>query len=293
MAPAPAPALLALLCAAAGFGVPGGVYGVPPPTRCQSGDTELSCGDLAPPSTDMCASCQQVVTLLIRMANESATKAAGGFLQRECSALPVPAMARPCQDLVRRYGSALLGDIEGRLKPSAVCAHLELCPAQAGGGPALSVLEALQSRPQGALPVPVPRCWLCRSLVARLEAAVPLERVAEAAAALCRALPLPVAGACQCLAQRYAALALERALARLVPALLCRALLGCRQEAPTPRELRAPAAGGDGDPVSAPPLLKLSPKLGPCVLGPTYWCSSPAAAQRCQALQHCQQHVWL
>ncbi|XP_065515402.1 pulmonary surfactant-associated protein B [Lathamus discolor] len=282
-----APALLALLCAAAG-----GVYGVPPPTRCQSGDTELSCQDWAPPGTDMCASCQQVIALLIRMANESATKAAvEGFLWHECAALPVPAMVPPCQELMHQYWSLLLTDIEGRLKPSAVCARLELCPGQAGGGPALSLLEAVQNRPQGALPVP--RCWLCRSLVARLEAAVPRARVAEAVAALCRALPLAAAGACQCLAQRYAALALERALARLGPALLCRALLGCRQEAPTPRELRAPAEGGDGDLAPVPPPLELSPRLGPCVLGPTYWCSSPAAAQRCQALQHCQEHVWL
>ncbi|XP_057268581.1 pulmonary surfactant-associated protein B [Pezoporus wallicus] len=200
-------------------------------------------------------------------------------------------MVPPCQELVHQYWSLLLTDIEGRLKPSAVCARLELCPGPAGGGPALALLGALQNRPQGSLPVP--RCWLCRSLVARLEAAVPRERVAEAVSALCRALPLAAAGACQCLAQRYAALALERALARLGPALLCRALLGCRQEAPTPRETRAPEAGTDADLVPVPPLLELPPKPGPCVLGPTYWCSSPTAAQRCQALQHCQEHVWL
>ncbi|XP_033926480.1 pulmonary surfactant-associated protein B-like [Melopsittacus undulatus] len=201
----------------------------------------------------MCASCQQVITLLIRMANESATKAAvEGFLWHECAALPVPAMVPPCQELVHQYWSLLLTDIEGRLKPSAVCTHLELCPGQAGGAPALPLLEVLQNSPQGALPVPVPRCWLCRSLVSRLEAAVPRERVAEALGSLCRALPLVAAGACQCLAQRYAALALERVLARLGPALLCRALLGCRQG------LRAPDEGGERG-----------------------------------ALQHCQEHVWL
>ncbi|RLV64104.1 hypothetical protein DV515_00017593 [Chloebia gouldiae] len=79
-----------------------------------------------------------------------------------------------------------------------------------------------------ALPLPLPLCWLCRSLVARAEAAVPVGSVAAAAAELCRALPLPVAGACQCLAERYAALALEGLLGRLGPRLLCRLFLACR-----------------------------------------------------------------
>lgn len=30
------------------------------------------------------------------------------------------------------------------------------------------------------------------------------------------------------------------------------------------------------------PLPALSPNPGPCALGPTYWCSSPEAARRCQ-----------
>uniref|UniRef100_A0A674H2V6 Saposin B-type domain-containing protein n=1 Tax=Taeniopygia guttata TaxID=59729 RepID=A0A674H2V6_TAEGU len=78
------------------------------------------------------------------------------------------------------------------------------------------------------MPVPLPLCWLCRSLVARAEAAVPVGSVAAAVAGLCRALPLPVAGACQCLAERYAALALEGLLGRLSPRLLCRLFLACR-----------------------------------------------------------------
>lgn len=77
-----------------------------------------------------------------------------------------------------------------------------------------------------ALPLPV--CWLCRTLVARAEAAVPVGSVAAAVAGLCRALPLPVAGACQCLAERYAALAIDKLLGRLGPRLLCRLFLACR-----------------------------------------------------------------
>ncbi|XP_075580216.1 pulmonary surfactant-associated protein B [Pelecanus crispus] len=315
MAPsAPSPALallLALLWATPGLGVPGERCGGSPPARCQSWETLLRCGALgrcasppgAAPTTDMCADCQQIVTLLTRMANESATKAAvEGFLRRECAALPVPTMVPPCQNLVHEYFGLLLADLEGRLKPSAVCARLELCPEERGGVPAVPPLGALNARPQvpasEALPVPLPLCWLCRTFLARAEAAVPKEGVATVAAGLCRVLPAAVAGACQCLAQRYAVLALEGVLGRLGPRLLCRLLLACRPEdgsgplAPPWRPLGETAAPPAAC-ASTQDLPALSPNLGPCALGPTYWCSSPEAARRCQALQHCQEHVWL
>ncbi|XP_042657333.1 pulmonary surfactant-associated protein B isoform X2 [Tyto alba] len=319
MARPPSPALallLALLSAIPGLGVPGEHCGVPPPAWCQSWETALRCGALgrcarlawAPPAMDICSDCQQIVTLLTRMANESATKAAvERFLRRECAALPVPTMVPPCQNLVHEYFSLLLDDLQGHLKPSAICARLELCPGEPGGAPAVPPLGALSARLQvaagKALPVPMPLCWLCRTFLARAEASVPKEKVATVAAGLCRALPVVVAGACQCLAERYAVLALEVVLGRLAPRLLCHLLLSCRPEdgaaplSPPWRPLGdtvAPAAScagaedlGPGHALPAP-----SPKLGPCALGPTYWCSSPEAARRCQALQHCQEHVW-
>uniref|UniRef100_A0A8B9MJU2 Surfactant protein B n=1 Tax=Accipiter nisus TaxID=211598 RepID=A0A8B9MJU2_9AVES len=195
---------------------------------------------------DMCADCQQIITLLTRMANESATK---GFLRRECAALPVPSMVPPCQNLVHEYFSLLLLDLEGHLKPSAICARLELCPGEPGGAPAMPRLGALSTRLQvqvlgaagggcpgapvatsKALPIPLPLCWLCRTFLARAEATVPKEAVAEAATKLCRVLPVVVVGACQCLVQRYGVLLVEEVLGRLAPRLLCRLLLTCGPE---------------------------------------------------------------
>ncbi|XP_065712890.1 pulmonary surfactant-associated protein B [Patagioenas fasciata] len=319
LSPSPSPTralLLALLCATSGLGAPGGGCGLPPSAWCQSWESALRCRALgrcalawAPPDTDVCADCQQIVTLLIRMANESATKVAvEGFLRQECAALPVPTMVTPCQNLVHQYLSLLLTDIEGHLKPSAVCARLELCPGQPGGDLALSPLGTLSTHLQvSSLPVPMPLCWLCRTFLSRVKAAVPTERVAKVAAGLCRVLPVVLAGACQCLAGRYAALALEGLLGRVAPRLLCHLLLACREgdgpaappELAPPRRHRevtaAALAGcaGSEDPGQGHPVPALSPNWGPCALGPTYWCSSPAAARRCQALQHCQEHVWL
>ncbi|XP_074973595.1 pulmonary surfactant-associated protein B-like, partial [Phalacrocorax aristotelis] len=287
--------------AATGLGVPGGRCGVPPDAWCQSWETALRCGALghcarhawAPPATDICADCQEIVTLLTRMANESATKAAvEGFLRRECAALPVPTMVTSCQDLVHKYFSLLLADLEGHLKPSAICAHLELCPGELGGAPAAPPLGMLSARLQAAageaLPVPVPLCWLCRTFLARAEATIPKQALGTAAAGLCRVLPVAAVGACQCLAQRYTALALEGLLGRLAPRLLCRLALGCRPEdgyAPVPVPPRHPLGATRAPPAACAgteDLPTLSPNLGLCALGPTYWCSSPEAARRCQ-----------
>ncbi|KAM9609525.1 pulmonary surfactant-associated protein B [Morphnus guianensis] len=295
-----------VLTAATGLGVPGGHCGVPPTAWCQSWETALRCGALehcarhawAPPTTDVCADCQQIVTLLTRMANESATKAAvEGFLWRECAALPVPSMVPSCQNLVHEYFSRLLIDLEGHLKPSAICARLELCPGEPGGAPAMPPLGALSTHLQvtagKALPIPLPLCWLCRTFLARAEAAIPKEAVAEAATKLCRVLPVVVVGACQCLVQRYGVLLVEGVLGRLAPRLLCRLLLTCGPEdgyapsSPPRQPLGAPAAppaacAGTEDLGLGHPLPALSPNPGPCALGPTYWCSSPEAARRCQ-----------
>ena len=75
----------------------------------------------------------------------------------------------------------------------------------------------------------------------------PQEAVAAAVAQLCRALPLAVEGACQCLAERYAALALEAALGRMAPRLLCRLLLSCGPNGDgTATAGGAPPVGTDG-----------------------------------------------
>ncbi|KAM4756289.1 pulmonary surfactant-associated protein B isoform 2-T2 [Cyanocitta cristata] len=199
-------------------------------------------------------------------------------------------------------------------KPQQVCATVKLCHGEPGAAPAVPVLEVPDTHLQGSggaglspEALPVPLCWMCRKLVERAEAAVPVGSVAAAVAGLCRALPLPVAGACQCLAERYAALLLEGLLGRLGPRLLCRLFLACRNgdnrdnadagTLPPPWVLEAVVVRlaecvREEDPkgVGAPAL---SLPLGPCALGPIFWCSGPEAARRCQALQHCQEHVWL
>ncbi|XP_053822379.1 pulmonary surfactant-associated protein B isoform X2 [Vidua chalybeata] len=308
-----------VLTVATGLGAPGGGCGVPPSAWCQDWVTALRCGALGrcphltqgPPDMDTCAMCQMVMDFLRQISNQSALEVVlDKVVGLVCPHLPF--VETLCKNLAQWLVHHLLLDIQ-HLKPQEVCAKLKLCPGEPGAALAMPVLEVPSSHLQGsglspkALPLPLPLCWLCRSLVARAEAAVPVGSVATAVAGLCRALPLPVAGACQCLAERYAALALEGLLGRLGPRLLCRLFLACHSgdngdnehvgTLPPPWVLEAIVVRlaecvreeepkGDGVPA-------LSLPLGPCALGPIFWCSGPEAAQRCQALQHCQEHVWL
>ncbi|XP_066062239.1 pulmonary surfactant-associated protein B isoform X2 [Chamaea fasciata] len=273
--------LLTLLGTTPGLGAPGRGCGMPPSAWCQDWVTALRCGALGRcplltqrhPNVDICAVCQQLFDFLHQASNQSTVE-----------------------------------------KPRQVCATLQLCRGEPGAAPAEPLLEAPGTHLQdsggtGVSPeaLPMPQCWLCRTLVARAEAAVPVGSVAAAVAGLCRALPLPVAGACQCLAERYAALALEGLLGRLSPRLLCRLFLACRSgdnwdnedmgTLPPPWVLEAIVVRlaecvSEEDPKDVR-VPALSLPLGPCALGPIFWCSGPKAAQRCQALQHCQEHVWL
>ncbi|XP_027553406.1 pulmonary surfactant-associated protein B isoform X1 [Neopelma chrysocephalum] len=307
------PLLLALLGATPGLGAPGGGCGGPPSAWCQSWDTALRCGALErcplltqrPPDVDTCALCQQLFAFLHRVSNQSAVQVAvEQVLGALC--LPLPVLAAPCQSVVHSLVPRVLRELQ-HLVPRQICANLKLCPAEPGGAAAVPALGALGTHPQepppvpAALPVPLPLCWLCRTFVAQAEAAIPVPRVAAAATGLCRALPLVAVGACQCLAQRYATLLIEGLLGRLGPRLLCRLLFVCQG---TADDVDAPPAlleaivvrlaecvGPEDLKGVAPPAL--SPPLGPCALGPRYWCSGPEPARRCQALQHCQEHVWL
>uniref|UniRef100_A0A8C3JVL7 Saposin B-type domain-containing protein n=1 Tax=Calidris pygmaea TaxID=425635 RepID=A0A8C3JVL7_9CHAR len=228
-------------------------------------ETALRCGALghclrrewAPPGTVRAPSCPKPPHVPIAPHAD-----VEGFLWRECAALPVPTMVSPCQNLVHLgtsigfYGGTSVGIHMGISvgTPVAITTGVpgvtSMATARAGapappsvGAPPL--VSRVNAHPQvaarEALPVPLPLCWLCRTFLTRAEAAVPKEAVAAAAAGLCRALPAVVAGACQCLAQRYAVLALEGVLGRLAPRLLCHLLLACRSE-DTHRLLSPPGA---------------------------------------------------
>ncbi|XP_014466181.3 pulmonary surfactant-associated protein B [Alligator mississippiensis] len=212
-----------------------------PVTWCQSLAVAQRCGALElcarlgrdrTLTEDTCSDCEQVVTLLTHMLQESPVKQALG---QKCQELPIPTMVPMCQELVDKAFALLLTCLEGQVKPGVVCTQLGLCPQ----GPAwsrdsllhqlLQGLHAAYADPQ-ALPIPLPLCWMCRSLVGRIKSTIPKEGIAKAVSGLCHLLPGTVAGTCQCLTEKYTVIALQAALGQLGPRLLCGMLLMCVAE---------------------------------------------------------------
>ncbi|XP_025068579.1 pulmonary surfactant-associated protein B isoform X2 [Alligator sinensis] len=174
-----------------------------PATWCQSlaaaqrcGALEL-CAQLGRDRTlteDTCSDCEQVVTLLTHMLQESPVKKPGVVCTQLGLCPQGPAWSR--DPLLRQL---------------------------------LQGLHAAYADPQ-ALPIPLPLCWMCRSFVGRIESTIPKEGIAKAMSGLCHLLPGAVAGTCQCLAEKYTVIALQAALSQLGPRLLCGMLLMCVAE---------------------------------------------------------------
>ncbi|NXR47536.1 PSPB protein, partial [Hippolais icterina] len=167
-----------------GLGAPGGDCGMPPSAWCQDWVTALRCGALGRcphltqghPDVDICAVCQQLFNFLHQASNQSAVKVVLDQVVGILCPCP-PVMVTLCQALVWVLVDHLLWQIQ-HLKPWQVCATLKLCRGERGAASAVPILEAPGTHLQGsggaglspeALPLPLPLCWLCRTLVARAE----------------------------------------------------------------------------------------------------------------------------
>ncbi|NWW31967.1 PSPB protein, partial [Panurus biarmicus] len=175
-----------VLTVATGLGAPGGGCGLPSSAWCQDWVTALRCGALGrcphltqgQPDVDICAVCQQLFDFLHQASNQSTVEVPAGMGAAGGHSVPCPpVVVTPCQALVQVLVDHLLWQIH-YLKPWQVCAMLKLCRKEPEAAPALPVLEAPGTHLQGssgaglspeALPLPLPLCWLCRTLVERAE----------------------------------------------------------------------------------------------------------------------------
>ncbi|NXY34855.1 PSPB protein, partial [Pomatorhinus ruficollis] len=180
-----------VLTVATGLGAPGGGCGMPPSAWCEDWVTALRCGALGScphltqgnPNVDICAVCQQLFDFLRQASNQSTVEVVLDQVVGILCPHP-PVVVTPCQALVRVLVDHLPWQIQHLLsgsrgthaKPWQVCATLKLCRGEPGTAPAVTVLEAPGSHLQGSggaglspKALPLPLCWLCRTLVARAE----------------------------------------------------------------------------------------------------------------------------
>ncbi|XP_008527489.2 pulmonary surfactant-associated protein B isoform X1 [Equus przewalskii] len=199
---------------------------------------------------DLCQECEDIVRILTNMTKEAIFQdTMRKFLERECDVLPLKLLVPQCHHMLDVYFPVVIDYFQSQINPRAICKYLGLCklerpepglepeglnplldklvlPELPGEIPGPQTLDLSEQR----FPIPLPFCWLCRTLIKRVQAMIPKGVLAVAVAQVCHVVPLVVGGICQCLAERYTVILLDALLGRFVPQLVCGLVLRCSSE---------------------------------------------------------------
>ncbi|XP_039708466.1 pulmonary surfactant-associated protein B isoform X1 [Pteropus medius] len=229
---------------------------------CQSLEQALQCRKLGhclqevwghAGADDLCQECEDITQILTKMTKEAIFQnMTQKFLEHECDLLPLKLLVPQCRHVLDLYFPLVIDYFQSQINPRAICKYLGLCRAghpEPGQEPelpdplldklVLPVLpEALQARPRPQtqalskqqFPIPLPFCWLCRTLIKRIQAMIPKGVLAGAVAQVCHVVPLVAGGICQCLAQRYTVILLDSLMDHMLPQLVCGLVLRCSSE---------------------------------------------------------------
>ncbi|XP_070335665.1 pulmonary surfactant-associated protein B isoform X3 [Odocoileus virginianus] len=179
---------------------------------------------------DLCQECEDISRILTKMAKEAIFQdSVRKFLEQECNVLPLKLLVPQCRHLLDTYFPLIIDHFQSQMNPKFICQHVGLCkPRQPepGQGPEpwgrlqdMLVLPLLPGAPQAKpgpqtqdlseqrFPIPLPFCWLCRTLIKRIQAVIP-----------------------KCLVERYSVILLDTLLGRMLPQLVCGTVLRCSSE---------------------------------------------------------------
>ncbi|XP_061288655.1 pulmonary surfactant-associated protein B isoform X2 [Bos javanicus] len=179
---------------------------------------------------DLCQECENISRLLTKMAKEAIFQdSVRKFLEQECDVLPLKLLAPLCRHLLDTYFPLIIEHFQSHMNPKFICQHVGLCKPrhpEPGKGPepwgplldklALPLLPGVpQAKPgpqtqdlsEQLFPIPIPYCWLCRTLIKRIQAVIP-----------------------KCLVERYSVILLDTLLGRMLPQLVCGLVLRCSSE---------------------------------------------------------------
>lgn len=218
-----------------------------------------------------CEVCLQVIQELDQWLESNSTVAfISHTLERVCSVMP-KTIEQQCVTLVDAYGPTLV-QLVTRITPEKVCSTIRLCGSRRRAralhrAPETAPLSPLlDGASQGSF------CNGCKRLLGvsarNLERKSTRRGIVRAFKGGCSILPLPYMMQCGRFVDEYEPVLMASLMELMDPLALCTKVGACH--AP-----RSPLLGTDQ-----------------CVMGPSFWCSSPEAAEMCQAMEHCHSHVW-
>ncbi|XP_049997192.1 proactivator polypeptide-like 1 [Alexandromys fortis] len=190
-------------------------------------------------------------------------------LERVCSIMP-ESLVQQCITLVETYSPNLV-QLVTRVTPEKVCETIRLCNNRRQ---ARSVSRAEATTPallvdeenQGSF------CQGCKRILGvssqNLDRKSTKRDILNAFKGCCRILPLPYVLQCNRFVAEYEPVLIESLRFMMDPTDLCKKMGACHSP-------KIPLLGTDQ-----------------CVMGPSFWCKSPEAAEMCNAVEHCQRLVW-
>uniref|UniRef100_A0A8C6I4D1 Proactivator polypeptide-like 1 n=1 Tax=Mus spicilegus TaxID=10103 RepID=A0A8C6I4D1_MUSSI len=217
-----------------------------------------------------CDVCLNVVQELDKWLVTNSTEALiSHTLERVCTVVPEP-LVQQCITLVDTYSPELV-QLVSKVTPEKVCETIKLCGSKRR---ARSISRAVATTP--SLPVDEENqgsfCQGCKRLLGmssqNLDHKSTKRDILNAFKGGCRILPLPYVMQCNRFVAEYEPVLIESLKFMMNPTDLCKKMGACHGP-------KTPLLGTDQ-----------------CVMGPSFWCKSPEAAEMCDALEHCQRLVW-
>ncbi|XP_028359636.1 proactivator polypeptide-like 1 [Phyllostomus discolor] len=218
-----------------------------------------------------CEVCLQVVQELDQWLDSDSTEALiRRGLERVCSVMPT-SIVKQCVTMVDTYSPALVQFVT-KVPPEEVCRTIRLCSPQRRRARAIheaskpTLPPLLDTENQGHF------CNGCRRLLGvstrNLERKTTQRNILKAFKGGCTILPLPYLIQCRRFVDEYEPVLLATLREVMDPLSLCTKVGACHAS-------RTPLLGTDQ-----------------CVMGPSFWCSNQDAAEMCNAMEHCQRHMW-
>ncbi|NXX54077.1 SAP protein, partial [Scopus umbretta] len=215
-------------------------------------------------TTPLCEMCQFAVKAAESLLENNMTEEQlVNDIEKVCYMLPHSIIGQ-CKDFVDSYGKAVVIMLLEATDPAAICTMLRCCPRSEDTHRGAAPLEQLMD--VGAF------CNVCQIVITYFDnELLKNETLAELGDVLekgCELLPTPLTSQCEALVVQYEPAAVRLLVQMMDPTFVCTKIRACDS---TEEDLLG---------------------LDPCTWGPHYWCKNMATAVECQAVEHCQRHVW-
>ncbi|XP_048256787.1 prosaposin-like [Haliotis rufescens] len=214
-----------------------------------------------------CVICEFIMRELdIILGNNRTQAAVEAALDKVCDLLP-STIQQECTDIVNTYGPAIIQLLVQELDADEVCQALRFCTRNSNKKAPLKVNNEV--------------CDLCVTVMnyadELLKENATVQDVEMVLDKVCNFLSAQMTNQCLAFVDQYAPLVLDLLASDLDPKQICQTISLC------------PASRGIHTKLHFQSKLLGKEK---CSFGPSFWCANKDNAMKCNAMEHCQKHVW-